>query len=131
MKFMAGVLLSFLLAGGGWNVWAQEPPVHRSSSRESSAACEQEWQAMAQRHREQAQAMLKESAGLRSLLNMLRSDAGIVKDSTVRDALQVDADMWESLLGTLQSEAAGLQALAQQAESRGQTLCGGKVPSRE
>ena len=86
---------------------------------------------MAQRQREQAQAMLKESAGLRSLLNMLRGDAGIVKDSTVRDALQVDADMWESLLSTLQSEATGLQASAQQAESRGQTLCGGRAPSTE
>jgi len=78
---------------------------------------------MAQRHREQADAMLKESSGLRAMLTMLRSDAGIVRDATVRDGLQVSADMWESLLTGLQSQAAGLQALAQQEESKRHALC--------
>ena len=55
---------------------------------------------------------------------MLRNDAGIVRDSTVRDALQVNADMWEMMLGRLQREAAGLQALAQQEEAKRQALCG-------
>ena len=81
---------------------------------------------MAQRHREEADAMLKESSGLRSLLTMLRNDAGIVHDGTVRDALQVDADMWEMVLGRLQHEAASLQALAQQEEAKRQTLCGSR-----
>lgn len=81
---------------------------------------------MAQRHREQADAMLKESSGLRAMLTMLRNDAGIVRDSTVRDALQVSADMWESLLGSLQRQAADWHALAQQEESRGQALCRAK-----
>jgi hypothetical protein len=78
---------------------------------------------MAQRHREQAEAMLKQSSGLRAMLTMLRNDAGIVHDATVRDALQVSADMWESLLAGLPSQAAGLQALAQQEESKRHALC--------
>ena len=81
---------------------------------------------MAQRYREESDAMLKESSGLRSLLTMLRNDAGIVRDSTVRDALQVNADMWEMMLGRLQREAATLQALAQQEESKRQALCGSR-----
>jgi len=81
---------------------------------------------MAQRHREESDAMLKESSGLRSLLTMLRNDAGIVRDSTVRDALQVNADLWEMMLGRLQREAATLQALAQQEEAKRQALCGSR-----
>jgi len=81
---------------------------------------------MAQRHREESDAMLKESSELRSLLTMLRNDAGIVRDSTVRDALQVNADLWEMMLGRLQREAATLQALAQQEESKRQALCGSR-----
>ena len=67
--------------------------------------------------------MLKESSGLRSLLTMLRNDAGIVHDSTVRDALQVNADMWEMTLGRLQHEATSLQTLAQQEDAKRQVLC--------
>ncbi len=81
---------------------------------------------MAQRHRDEADAMLKESSGLRSLLTMLRNDAGIVRDSTVRDALQVNADMWEAMLGRLQREATSLQAMAQQEDAKRHVLCGSR-----
>lgn len=67
--------------------------------------------------------MSKESSGLRAMLTMLRNDAGIVRDSTVRDALQVDADLWESQLARLQRQAASLRVLAQQEDSKRQTLC--------
>src|SRR5690348_10187807 len=123
MNLLAQFLLSFLLAGALWGVPPQARP---TPSRAANTACEQEWQAMAQRHREEADAMLKESSGLRSLLTMLRNDAGIVRDSTVRDALQVNADLWEMMLGRLQREAATLQALAQQEESKRQALCGSR-----
>lgn len=78
---------------------------------------------MAQRHRDEADAMLKQSSGLRALLTMLRNDAGIARDATVRDALQVDADMWESQLTALQRQASSLQALAQQELTKRQVLC--------
>jgi len=120
MRLLAAFLSFLLLAG---LVWAAPAPGRAASQAASASACEQEWQAMAQRHREQADAMRKESSGLRALLTMLRNDAGIVRDATVRDGLQVSADMWESLLSGLQSQAAGLQALAQQEESRRQALC--------
>jgi hypothetical protein len=120
MKLLAYYLLPFLLAGV---LWGAPPQARPTPPRSANTSCEQEWQAMAQRHREEADAMLKESSGLRSLLTMLRNDAGIVRDSTVRDALQVNADMWEMTLGRLQHEAASLQALAEQEESKQQALC--------
>jgi hypothetical protein len=123
MKFLAKYLSPFLLAGV---LWAGPPQSRPMPPRATTTACEQEWQAMAQRHREESDAMLKESSGLRSLLTMLRNDAGIVRDSTVRDALQVNADLWEMMLGRLQREAATLQALAQQEESKRQALCGSR-----
>lgn len=122
MKLLAAFLSPVLLAGlVGAAPAQQRAPSQPATGRAS--ACEQEWQAMAQRHREQADALLKESSGLRAMLTMLRNDAGIVHDATVRDGLQVSADMWETLLTGLQSQAAGLQALAQQEESRRQALC--------
>jgi hypothetical protein len=123
MKFLANSLLPFLLAGA---LWGAPPQARNSPPPTATTACEQEWQAMAQRHREEADAMLKESSGLRSLLTMLRNDAGIVRDSTLRDALQVNADMWEMTLARVQHEAASLQALAQQEEAKRQSLCGSR-----
>ncbi len=123
MKLLAKCLSPLLLAGV---LWAGAPPAPPTPPRAATTSCEQAWQAMAQRHRDEADAMMKESSGLRSLLTMLRNDAGIVRDSTVRDALQVNADMWEMLLGRLQREAASLQALAQQEEAKRQALCGSR-----
>ncbi len=124
MKFLGGSLLSFLLAGLAWAAQPQARPVrHQSAVRGATAACEQEWQTMAQRHREEAQAVLKESSGYRALLVMLRNDAGTVRNNAIRDGLQVNADMWEKLLDTLQRQAASLQALADQEDSRRQVLC--------
>lgn len=120
MKILAELIFTLLLAGVLWGAPPQEHPTPRAPK----TSCEQEWQAMAQRHREEADAMLKESSGLRSLLTMLRNDAGIVRDSTVRDALQVNADLWEMMLSRLQRAASSLQALAQQEEAKRQPLCG-------
>ncbi|HKW66651.1 MAG TPA: hypothetical protein VJP04_05140 [Terriglobales bacterium] len=123
MKILAELLFTLLLAGV---LWGAPPQTHPTPQRAANNPCEQEWQAMAQRHREEADALLKESSGLRSLLTMLRNDAGIARDSTVRDALQVDADMWEMMLGRLQREAGTLQTLAQQEEGKRQLLCGSR-----
>jgi len=122
VKLLTGFLLPLLLAAA---FWARPPQTQPTAPVTNAAgtACEQEWQAMAQRHREEADAMSKESSGLRAMLTMLRNDAGIVRDSTVRDALQVDADLWELQLARLQRQAASLQALAQQEDSKRQKLC--------
>lgn len=122
MKLLTGFLSPLLLAAA---FWARPPQTQPKApvTPAAASACEQEWQAMAQRHREEADAMSKESSGLRAMLTMLRNDAGIVRDSTVRDALQVDADLWESQLARLQRQAASLRVLAQQEDSKRQTLC--------
>jgi hypothetical protein len=114
---LLGVLLATVLLGGG--AAAQARPGRQSGV----AACEQEWQAMAQLHRAQADVMRSETSGYRALLVMLRNDAGTVRNDAIRDGLQVNADMWEKLLGTLERQAASLQQLAQQEESRRQALC--------
>jgi hypothetical protein len=44
-------------------------------------------------------------AGLRARMTMLRNDAGIVADQQVRDALQVDAEMWALVIEMLQQRA--------------------------
>lgn len=123
MRLLAEFLPLLLLAGA---VWGGPLQAHAEAlpGANATATCEQEWQAMAQRHREEADAMLKESSGLRALLTMLRNDAGIVRDNTVRDALQVNADMWEAMLGRWQRQAASLRALAEQEEAKRQALCG-------
>ncbi|MGE5205152.1 MAG: hypothetical protein ACM3PW_06025 [Chlamydiota bacterium] len=121
---LVGGFLSFLLTGVMWAAPPQARPARQQpAARATATACEQEWLAMAQRHHEEAQAMLKETSGYRALLVMLRNDAGTVRDNAIRDGLQVNADMWEKLLDSLQRQAASLQALAKQEESQRQALC--------
>jgi hypothetical protein len=121
MKLLAELISPLLLAGV---VWAGPPQARPGLDATHATACEQEWQAMAQRHRDEADAMLKESSGMRALLTMLRNDAGIVRENAVKDGLQVSADMWEMMLGTFQRQATSLETLAQQEESKGKVLCG-------
>jgi hypothetical protein len=123
MKLVAEFLSLVLLAGVAWAGPPQARPKALPAANAAATACEQEWQTMAQRHREEAEAMLKESSGLRALLTMLRNDAGIVRDNEVKDGLQVSADMWEALLGTFQRQAVSLRVLAQQEEAKRQALC--------
>ncbi len=127
MRLLSELFSPLLLASLVWATPPQARPANQPATALAAAtACEQEWQAMAQRHREEAAAMLKESSGYRALLIMLRNDAGTVSDHAIRDGLQVNADMWEKLLDTFQRQAAGLQALAQQEESKRQVLCRSK-----
>jgi hypothetical protein len=123
MKFLASFLWPLLLTA---TFWATPHQVHPKlpAAKTVTTACEQEWHEVAQRHREEADAMAKEVSGQRSLLTMLRGDAGIVREATVRDALQVDADMWESQLASLQRQSSSLRALADQEESQMHVLCG-------
>jgi hypothetical protein len=120
----AGTLLApLLLAGLVWVTPPQARPGRQQAVAAPSTACVQEWKSMAQRQREEADAVLKDSAGLRAMLVMLRNDAGTISDSSIRNGLQVNADMWETALSTLQRQAANLQMLAQQEEAKAPDLC--------
>ena len=123
MKVLGACLLWLLSAGILWGTPKQARPERQHSSGAQSGACEQQWRAIAQRQRDDAQAMLKEISGYRALLVMLRTDAGTLRDNYIRDGLQVNADMWEKLLGTLQKQAASWQELAQQEEANAHVLC--------
>ena len=59
-----------------------------------------------------------EVSRLRALVTMLRSDAGIVNLQTVRSALQVNADMWDSLKNTTQRRIERLQNAVQRENAR-------------
>lgn len=123
MKALAAWLLCLLMAGGLWAGPKQGRAARAHSSRAQSTACEQQWRAIAQRQRDDAQATLKEISGYHALLVMLRTDAGTVRDNYIRDGLQVNADMWEKLLGSLQKQATNWQELAQQEEANAHVLC--------
>ena len=123
MKILAACLLFLLMADGLWAAPKQAGPARARSSGAQSAGCEQQWRAIAQRQRDDAQTLLKEISGYRALLVMLRTDAGTLRDNYIRDGLQVNADMWEKLLGTLQKQAASWQELAQQEEANAHVLC--------
>ncbi len=59
-----------------------------------------------------------EVSRLRALVTMLRSDAGIVNSQTVRSALQVNADMWDSHMNTTQRRIERLQNAVQRENAR-------------
>ena len=129
MRFVGWSLLTLLLAG----VWAQSgkqasrQPSPPSSSPQAaiveSSACERGWQEMAQYHQEAAADLNKEISGLRSLVTMLRADAGIVRDERAKSALQVNADMWELRIGTMRKQAGHLRVLGQREEATGAIRC--------
>ena len=97
-------------------LWAQSNPAVRKP-RTSVPRSQAVDNSLAQRSLEDLIEMQTEEAGdlkdevsqLRALVTMLRSDAGIVNQQTVRTALQVDADMWDSLMNTTQKRLERLQ----------------------
>jgi hypothetical protein len=58
---------------------------------------------------QEAAELTRAVAALRARMTMLRNDAGTLGNQQVRDALQVDAEMWASLIELLQSRADRLQ----------------------
>ncbi len=70
-----------------------------------------------------------EVSRLRALVTMLRSDAGIVNSQTVRSALQVNADMWDSLMNTTQRRIERLQNAVQRENARVQIERHSQTPS--
>ena len=70
-----------------------------------------------------------EVSRLRALVTMLRSDAGIVNSQTVRSALQVNADMWDSLMNTTRRRIERLQNAVQRENARLQIERHSQTPS--
>ena len=70
-----------------------------------------------------------EVSRLRALVTVLRSDAGIVNSQTVRSALQVNADMWDSLMNTTQRRIERLQNAVQRENARLQIERHSQTPS--
>src|SRR5438552_6028115 len=116
MRFAEAVLVSWALAGMTLAQSGQVPtrPSSRAvaSSVRTESSCQQDWDEMAERSRAEAGDLAQQVSGLQTLLTMLRSDAGIVSDSRAKDALQVNADMWELLIGAMQRQTMRLQELA-------------------
>ena len=99
----------------------------RAGSKAASAAeCKQDLTDAIQRQKEEASDLQSEIANLRALMTMLRSNAGIVRDSSLRNALQVDADMWESLMNHMQKHVTRLQESIEDGEAKIKIRCGGR-----
>jgi hypothetical protein len=58
---------------------------------------------------QEAAELARAITALRARMTMLRNDAGTLNNQQVRDALQLDAEMWNSLIELLQSRADRLQ----------------------
>jgi predicted nucleic acid-binding Zn-ribbon protein len=97
----------------------------RAESTASTAAnnCKQDLNDAIQRQKEEVTDLQSEIARLRALLTMLRSNAGIVSDSSLRNALQVDADMWESLIDSMQKQVTRLLELMQDEDAKIKIRC--------
>jgi len=59
----------------------------------------------------------KDVSGMTARATMLRSNAGIVQDSAARSALQIDSDLWLSLIASMRRRIDRLQAVLDTCDS--------------
>ena len=103
-------------------------PLTKSPPRShASCDCEQTWDQLIQVQQAELTDLNNEIGGLRALTTMLRSDAGTVPDTNVRDALQVNADMWETHISNLQKHVVRLQGLIEEEKAKQQIQQHGKT----
>jgi hypothetical protein len=127
-------LLFFLVLAS--TLWAQSnpaprhprTPVSKSQAADNSLA-QRSLEDLVQMQTEEIADLNDEVSRLRALVTMLRSDAGIVNSQTVRSALQVNADMWDSLMNTTQRRIERLQNAVQRENARLQIERHSQTPS--
>ena len=89
--------------------WAQTQAAQNSrSAAEQPCHCAASEAGIADQQQEAAE-LARTVASLQARMTMLRNDAGSLSNQQVRDALQVDAEMWASVIQLLQSHAERLQ----------------------
>ena len=119
--FVLLLLVSATALAQGTSAAAARPHTKASPTRsQGSCDCEQTWDQLIQVQQAELTDLNTEIGGLRALTNMLRSDAGTVPDAQVRDALQINADMWESHFNNLQKHVMRLQGLIQEEKAKQQ-----------
>ncbi|HMK29211.1 MAG TPA: hypothetical protein VK473_05945 [Terriglobales bacterium] len=70
----------------------------------------------------------KDIGGMTARVTMLRSNAGIVQDSAVRSALQIDSDLWLSLIANMRRRAERLQTQLDACDAGKPVTTGEKPP---
>jgi len=96
---------------------AQNSPssqTRKSQSQPASAASdsqfwEQRWEDMIQQQKDEAADLNTEAAHMQALLLMLRTNSGTAQDSALRNSLQVNAELWESLIANMRNREQQLQ----------------------
>jgi hypothetical protein len=89
--------------------WAQtEAGQDRRSAAGQPCHCAASEAEIADQHQEAAE-LARTIASLQARMTMLRNDAGSLSNQQVRDALQVEAEMWASVIQLLQNRADRLQ----------------------
>jgi hypothetical protein len=113
MKIAIFSVLLLLVA----SVSAQTAPgshTHKARSQGESAApdsqfWEQRWEEMIQQQKDEAADLNTEAAHLQALLLMLRTNSGTAPDNALRTSLQVNAELWESLIANMRNREQQLQ----------------------
>jgi hypothetical protein len=106
-KWIAFFLLGLAAAGAQTTTRGSHPQPTKESTVQA-CHCPEVQMLFANQQQESAE-LARTIAGLRARMTMLRNDAGIINNQQLRDALQVDADMWESMVELMQSRAERLQ----------------------
>ena len=73
----------------------------------------------------------KEFGGMTARATMLRSNAGIVQDSAARSALQIDSDLWLSLIASMRRRVDRLQSVLDSCDSGKKAPVSGDIPERQ
>jgi len=84
---------------------------HKTQSQPSSDSqfWQQRWEEMIQQQKDEAADLNAEAAHLQALLLMLRTNSGTAQDNALRTSLQVNAELWESLIANMRNREQQLQ----------------------
>jgi hypothetical protein len=88
--------------------WPQTETARSRSAAEPACHCAASPAEIADQRQEAAE-LTRTVASLQARMTMLRNNAGSLSNQQVRDALQVDAEMWASVIQLLQNQADRLQ----------------------
>jgi len=116
------VALVFVLGAGAA---AQNTTPVRSTRSQASIAVsdsqfwEQRWEQMIQQQKDEAASLNTEAAQLQALLLQLQTNSGTMQNTSLRTSLQVNAELWESLIAHIRTRE---QQLQQQIQTNEATL---------
>ncbi len=111
MKTRVGVLSAMLIVAGSI-FWAQTHPETKTTAAGASCTMDRS------DYQDEVKDLSVYTTRMQSRIQMIRNSAGIVENAQLRNALQVDADMWQDELDHKKQRMVRLQALLDRCEAR-------------